>query len=529
MAPKRKLEQSSDVVRGPTSEYELNHWHESMWASIMNGPLGAGRMKRLQLHLKRKLVVTTEFSGFDVPRFSVEQAMTGYKAVCKEPVETNPFLFVSACDVGAMQQRFLTKLSMQRDKSKSCVFGDIESAVPAAERVGIDSFMPAASATTAESKPAYRAMRKHVLENAASIFPTNSASPCKVHHQLCPVVPAHVFKHPLSSSETRAWWTCSKTRDTYKEALQANMASTMCSGWSPAGNRSGEGHVSERSHSVSLGQRLALAQQGNEDVYFHENRPEYPVDDLQRQPLKRTHGVVSVVVDPDDIGEPLKRKRRLTCGFDQSKFIYVGEPENARDDFMAIFGRSTETNGNIFLNAVESVFEDFKEFAFRNHVYLSNSSTEAMSDLSSILSPEQRSRVRAWAARAKAANFPETAGWFADIQDWPRGHLPKETMPPFLKSSMMYSNSRRGLVTTHEGMRCHGFRSGPDNKDACSDWVSVFSNSKLYERQALIGGSVHAPLYAAWVFFCLSNLVERKLESPPPLLCDQDFTDDDPE
>ena len=395
----------------------------------------------------------------------------------------------------------------------------------------LDEHMPKEGDTIAQKKEAFRGMRAAVLAKAEEFFLQFGTFTCECHRPMqdgtsCFVAPAAALACPLPAIDNGAWWASKAIRESHGQSVHINLASTMCSGWSPAGTRLGEAHDSERSHCLWLGERRARALQGLEEMYFHENRPEYPVELLQASPLRSTHVVLSVVIDPRCYGEPMTRLRRFSFGYVFDRFVYVGSG-NAQEEFDALFGRTLTATGDAYLGTVSELVEEYKDIAKRNHMYLSDGDVDASFDMMSMLTAEQKSRMRAWKEQAAQSDNIDDV-WFADIKDWPRGSTPKKTMPTFLKSSLIYSSTRQGLVSTREAMRCHGFRSGIDSGDPCADWLDIaFSKFKVYERQALVGSSLHAPLYAAWLFFCLSNLVERKVEDPQCFPSENDFFESD--
>ena len=138
-------------IRREDEVCRLSNWDENMWAVLGSGDCGEDRLKRLVLLLERRLMINSAFTGFDVPRFAIEQALDGYNRRVAN-LAPSTVCFASCCDLGPLQRRFLHALAQRRDHGTSCITGDIESRVPRNMRRELDEHMPKEGDTIAEQK-----------------------------------------------------------------------------------------------------------------------------------------------------------------------------------------------------------------------------------------------------------------------------------------------------------------------------------------------------------------------------------------
>ena len=74
-----------------------------------------------------------------------------------------------------------------------------------------------------------------------------------------------------------------------------------------------------------------------------------------RDPLARTHEVLSVKISPSDLGWPVRRSWVFCCGVNLSTTAWLGPPiEEVQDDFLRFFASALETTGDVFMCASES-------------------------------------------------------------------------------------------------------------------------------------------------------------------------------
>eukprot|EP00971_Amphidinium_carterae_P333506 6468289-Amphidinium_carterae.4 len=125
---------------------------------------------------------------------------------------------------------------------------------------------------------------------------------------------------------------------------------------------------------VSHEERKVNVERGCEDFYWHENSPLYPPQ-LQRDALRESHEVISVVVSGVDLGLPYARKRRYSFGYCKKRWQWKGA-DDIQAEFLAIFGKAAIANGDSYLIATESaVAQEYKELAEKRANYLRQDTT----------------------------------------------------------------------------------------------------------------------------------------------------------
>eukprot|EP00971_Amphidinium_carterae_P352880 6492760-Amphidinium_carterae.7 len=136
-----------------------------------------------------------------------------------------------------------------------------------------------------------------------------------------------------------------------KRPLVMSWGSTVCHGYSSLGKHEKEGNVAAASsHDVWLEERRVLCERGCEDLFFHENSPNYPADSLLAEGLKDTHEVRSITIKGTQLGLPYGRNRKLTCGWNRKVFVWKGTTDIVAE-FAASCGHSLNLDGDAYLVA----------------------------------------------------------------------------------------------------------------------------------------------------------------------------------
>ena len=221
-------------------------------------------------------------------------------------------------------------------------------------------------ATREQKAVANRELHNTLCTSATTSLPTKALSWCHVHETQCPLAPRAAVQrfveelHPEdlvsdSHASRKPWHRDEKVLEAIDDgALLIHHGSTMCSGWSPKGNFDGFAHKTERSHACWTGERIARDEQGEQDVWFHENRPEYP---YQKQLVDRlpTQEIISIRVQSRDYQRGMSRTRRFTSGWPRRRFRWGGH-DDAQLEFHSIFN-GTQIDGHCFLTASDAAIE----------------------------------------------------------------------------------------------------------------------------------------------------------------------------
>ena len=160
-----------------------------------------------------------------------------------------------------------------------------------------------------------------------------------------------------------------------------------------------------------------------------------------------THEIISVVACSQDIGHPDLRLRRLTAGLNRLTVRYVGGSDH-QQEFENIFFCSLALTADVYLVADnEEIFQEYQDRCEQQNVFFGDQVCTPEELWPYVLSPEAKSRLRAWQKQAAASGIES---YFCDVKDWPRGSRPRECLPTQLPNSMMFSSKRNGLLTTKE-------------------------------------------------------------------------------
>eukprot|EP00959_Pyramimonas_sp_CCMP1952_P416363 8723014-Pyramimonas_sp.AAC.1 len=134
--------------------------------------------------------------------------------------------------------------------------------------------------------------------------------------------------------------------------LLGNFCSSPCIGFSPRGHGAGDGHESNRAFNAWLVERRALADQGVEDFFFHENAATFPSNRKIHGPLQSSHFVWSVKFGPENQGWPTNRRRTLTFGFNKDTMQWHGprSMDEVAEEFNQLMGNTIcSVSADVFL------------------------------------------------------------------------------------------------------------------------------------------------------------------------------------
>ena len=341
-------------------------WPAQLWQDVMAASDGEQQCERMRAHSRRGFLCTTAFSGMDAARYAFLTALHAWDVFDSSNTSV---AFVQACDIAQKQLELLMSYSVTLDAGASCVHNNIEGRLSASTVEVLEKLMPPPGASTRQRRVAFRSMHSALLRDATRVHPRDAVAECLVHGKPCRVCPRAALRDSAASGVLggTVWHEQLQYQQRFKHSWHIHFGSTVCSGHSALGTRQGLAHASEFSHAVWVSERLARTALGEEDIFFHENRPEYPVDVQLRQALSSTHTVYSVVTSPKRQGRPINRTRRLTCGVSK-RMRYVGPPDVQKgvDDFC---NRTLRVGGDIFMTASNSeLMEMYREIGAKRHV-----------------------------------------------------------------------------------------------------------------------------------------------------------------
>lgn len=496
---------------GPSDLEGLFNWPEDHLRTII---AHKDRCSRLQAVVRRGIVNTTDYSGMDSPRevcFMLEHAMRAEFA-WGGSVPRPLLRFIRSCDWAKVPQGVLVQMSTELDSRQSCVFPSLEARLPNEASALLDSMQPVLNAGStglpkkstvdpdmiALAQSAYTEMATWLERNGQWVFNKDAVSDCLVHNKKCPATP------PLP-------------RD-MPSALRVNWAGTTCTGWTAVGQQLRFADPSERCHAVWLAERQQKALDNTEDMFFQENVPKYPFKEKLREPLHDTHDIIRVVVGPEDLGWPSRRRRSLCCGLVRSKWKWSGPTSDQaiQTEFEQIFKRTGRLSGNSFLLAPSSEVRAWYslKLAQRGIHVSGDKPLDIPSRLQDILPPGARLRLEAY--KKILEESPEATDFIADVEHWPGCAVACGSMFPCqLTHGTVVSMKGDGgggprVFLGSEHLAALGWHifdevSGKFN----SPMKKILRGLKGHTQKALAGNAMSLPAIAAFVLFIWSNIEQR--------------------
>lgn len=297
---------------GPSNLEELMKWPATIVEELIKDP---SRKERFFNICKQGFNVGTSYSGLDAPR----EALTQICHYLQAEYGVWPRLsFSHACDIAPVPQYVLVELARREDLSASCVFGDLESRLSLEARAKLDELNPEKNASPEAKAQSYQSMWKYLRDNRSALYNAWTTSHCLVHKRECRIMGDS--STPEDSQDTIAL----SPSAGLPKPLQMHVAGTVCKGWSLAGGRAMFSHESERTHAVWLAERLSMAEQNLEDLFFQECTVKYAVDEKLREPLADTHRILAIKTGPEVQGWPISRPRSFTAALNLNRLVPQG-------------------------------------------------------------------------------------------------------------------------------------------------------------------------------------------------------------
>ena len=138
---------------------------------------GGNRQHHFTSNINKGLLANTAFTGFDMARYSISRALSGYDQL---QGTITPVRFASAREIGTAQLRFLKDLSQRADQSESCLFYDVECSLEKHLCCTLDEMQPHPSADVEARRLAFQEMHNKLMM-AANPHPKDGQAICEVH------------------------------------------------------------------------------------------------------------------------------------------------------------------------------------------------------------------------------------------------------------------------------------------------------------------------------------------------------------
>jgi len=180
------------------------------------------------------------------------------------------------------------------------IFGDVLGRLPPPYRRQLDARRPLTTDSLEVKKRCYAQTDEFLEKERAKAFKLPLASQCLLHCGLCPV---RFQDPPLPPSQ---------------RPLTINVSGPTCLGWTPYGQQHGTGHPSMEPWLVwSKSMRAAAF-----DVCVMENSARMPPEMFQSVMAPTSH-VFSLIVSPDNLGWPSRRKRLWSVAIDRTSCAWL--------------------------------------------------------------------------------------------------------------------------------------------------------------------------------------------------------------
>lgn len=333
----------------------------------------------------------------------------------------NNFVFRRTCDKGAVQSKVLLEMAADEDSDQPtiCHFDDI---VDRCHPIGKEYIIAATLAATPNADESHEA-REHgntelhqwLKMNADWLFPRAATSYCHTHQKQCVAHPKYKGATlDMMDRDTKMRRSDSGRTDGISQEqssvdedppLYMNIAGVTCVAWSNEGGHANYAHCSEIPHNVWMEERRQWAKNGDEDIFFAECVPRYPVSRVEEE--LDQHLVLSLVDGPERHGWPCRRPRLLMAGLNRSRLQWVG-PEDFESDFRRRFERAVKLDGVAF-------FQEYSNFCTSRKFRTSPDLMGSLADdtlVPMLFPPGAVARFKAWARRHCALGRDIT---FADI------------------------------------------------------------------------------------------------------------------
>lgn len=459
------------------------------------------------LEAPQGLHMYSDYSGWDCPRWAV----TGVAEMLQAMHGVHPAVsFKRACDVDPVPQTVLSSASMELDHGESCVFSNLEDRLSREVRSALDSMEPDASEPKEMKQQAYAAMFDYLRMDTGS-FKRSATCPCLVHGKDCPV---------FDFSE-------GKDEKPLREPLRLLVAGNSCPDWSLAGLGAKEAGKTQRTAATFKAERVSDL----EDVFIQECTERYPVDTELRQPLSKTHLVLSIHISSELLGYPCRRPRSFSAGLRLGKVAWAG-PANYVQDFAEKFHRSLAADGDLFFQAPENVIDtELREMAGKRGNYFPEGIDMTQLPPDSFLPPSVLAGMSEW-EKMRPAKQSLNGCFIANILNTPGFSSCGPLFPTQCTTGITWSWKKGRPATRMEYMMAHGFPIDGSWKETPSvAFMRRLACLPPAQVKHMSGNGMHLAVIGSWIFYVLSNIVVIKdgAKVPPTILDVGDDSDSERE
>ena len=531
---------SKSMPPGPTTRLALSEWPLTLAKCLLDSgnELDEEICLRLLTLLQSKLVFYTDYSGLDCPRECMEYALSGLVKQLGWHLPHDCAKFTRTCDIGSLQTKVLTEISKKVLGGSSCHFDDILGRLPQVARDWIEAALPTPGMSKEVREQANSDIKAWLQLNKSWLFPPGATSYCHVCDKMCPVHPSYITdaQEPQHKRQKLLASSCSSRPDELEDGkeeiseetrpLYINVGGVPCTAWSAEGSQDGWAHASEVPHAVWSCERQQFAARSDEDLFFSECTPRYPVQQKLPEGMKY-HRTLTITIGPECMGWPVRRQRLLMCGLNLKTLRWVG-PDNYVHDFKQRYYRGMRLSGDTFFEAPEDeVHAEYMHLAHGRKFQVSRAevsslSTQAMLDMA--LPPGARLRLQHY--HEKRANLEPDQVLICDVDHNPdtKGSSPGSEWPVQLTHgtfiNVTHDPEKDRVAIGMEHLSAMGFNIYPPQDCSLhrSRLVDVLKALPTRQQKLLAGNGMHLVTQAAWMMYVLANVVRVRPDTVPRLL-----------
>ena len=277
-----------------------------------------------------------------------------------------------------------------------------------------------------------------------------------------------------------------------------------------------------------------MGKHGREDVCILECTPRYPVQTAFVDALQDTHKCLHIMLGPEMMGWPHRRKRLLAAGVCLSTTVWCGpdDMDELAADFSDRFHRSVAVSGDIFAMACsEEVAEEYVHFAHKQGHFLDKAAIQQMGKddlLRALLPAGGVQRYKEWLQHGEQEQLGSLGGSFLfDVDHHPntRGVSGGSHVPTHLRHGtvMMVRNfepSSWRLLLGLEHFASMGFHIYPQmcGVFAATPMLPTLHSLSPEQLKRLLGNGMHLATQAAWMCYVLGHCASREQHSRLPTM-----------
>ena len=299
-----------------------------------------------------------------------------------------------------------------------------------------------------------------------------------------------------------------------RKELSFAIAGSMCTPWSSAGKK--EGLTSKHTESYYLWAHET--KHNGYDVITLENSPNFP-QEIFEAILGEGYAVYVGVFGPEDLGWPVRRRRKLMTAIKKDKLAWAGPSSDAlMATFAGIFFKAQQSSGDVFLKAQDpsEELDVRRRLACVRGYNVSREEVEKM-PFKALLTPFQRADVskyiQAYEDSRKNQGRGMDSAFIVDLsQKYERKRMSRRAVPTLMKNTHLFSFSADRFFTAadieaSQGMPRHGSAAWVQYASCVAADTTALPDAI---RLCLAGNGMHLTAIAAWHIFVFANVVRRE-------------------